>query len=162
LTEEPFMKKIMFVCLGNICRSPLAHAVFEDILEQSGSRDRYLADSSGTTAYHAGERADGRMRATAATHGIEISHRAQQLTPKHLRGFDLILCMDRENHRHALAMAEDESQRNKIRMLRDFDPNGPGDVPDPYYGGDKGFENVFDIVMRSAKALFEELEEVQK
>ncbi len=152
------MKKIMFVCLGNICRSPLAHAVFEHIITEQGTEDRYLVDSSGTIGYHRGEPADGRMRETALARGVRIDHRSQQLNARHLREFDLIICMDAQNKSDVLQLAEDDHQLEKIQMLRDYDPQGPGDVPDPYYGGKKGFETVFDIVMRSCQALYRDLQ----
>jgi protein-tyrosine-phosphatase len=152
------MKRIMFVCLGNICRSPLAHAVFADIVEKSKVAHRYHVDSSGIIGHHAGERSDPRMLVTANAHGINITHRAKQLTRKHLDEFHMIVCMDDENKAGALRIVEDPTQEAKICMLRDFDPKGPGIVPDPYYGGDQGFETVFDIVSRSCTALFEKLE----
>jgi protein-tyrosine phosphatase len=155
------MKKIMFVCMGNICRSPLAQAVFEDIVARSGAEDRYVADSTGTIAYHEGEKSDWRMREVAERHGVTITHRAKPLKRKHLDEFDMILCMDQENLRDARALAKSDEARSKIALLRDFDPEGKGDVPDPYYGGPAGFENVFEIVQRSCEVLFDELESPQ-
>ncbi|MCP4599107.1 MAG: low molecular weight phosphotyrosine protein phosphatase [Proteobacteria bacterium] len=152
------MQKVMFVCLGNICRSPLAHAVFENIVKKRIVKKSYLVDSSGITDYHVGEPADPRMRATARAHGVEIDHLAQQLKRQHLEHFDRVVCMDYDNREGALALDENKRLRNKICMLRDFDPQGRGDVPDPYYGGDRGFEEVFEIVSRSCEALFEKLE----
>ncbi len=148
------MTKIMFVCMGNICRSPLAHAVFEDILKREKADDRFGVDSSGTIDYHIGGKSDPRMRKTAKYHGITIEHRAQQLTKNHLRTFDLIICMDRENKEHAQLLADNQAEAKKICLLRDYDPMGKGDVPDPYFGGDAGFETVFDMVTRSCEALF--------
>ncbi len=152
------MKKIMFVCMGNICRSPLAHAVFEDIATREGAAARYRVDSSGTIAYHVGEPPDERMRKVAARHGVEMTHRSQHLKKRHLDEFDLILCMDRDNLRDAQRLAMSEATAAKIAMLRDFDPEARGDVPDPYYGGPEGFERVYDIVSRSCEALFDALE----
>ena len=155
------MTKIMFVCMGNICRSPLAHAVFEHILKREQTDDGYLVDSSGTIDYHIGEKPDPRMRRTAESHGIPMEHRAQQLTKEHLRQFDHIICMDHENKANALRLADNNRDAQKICLLRDFDPAGPGDVPDPYFGGDEGFEKVFKIVSRSCEALFRNLSERQ-
>ena len=155
------MKKIMFVCLGNICRSPLAHATFEKIVQRENALGRYGVDSSGTTAYHAGEEVDPRMRAVAVTYGIEIDHRAQQLTRDHIEEFDLVVCMDSENRKNALVIAKKSEQKKKIVMLRDFDPKGRGDVPDPYYGGENGFHEVVKIVMRSCEMLYTHLEEAR-
>jgi protein-tyrosine phosphatase len=148
--------------MGNICRSPLAHAVFEDILKREKIDDRFLVDSSGTIDYHIGEKSDPRMRRTAKSHGIAMDHRAQQLTRNHLREFDLVICMDQENKNHALMLADTATDVKKICLLRDFDPMGKGNVPDPYFGGDKGFETVFDIVSRSCKALFLKLNQHPK
>jgi protein-tyrosine-phosphatase len=135
------MKKIMFVCMGNICRSPLAEAIF------------------GTIEYHVGEPSDPRMREVARRHGVFINHRAQALTPRHLDECDAVLCMDRENLRDVRMMAKSDAHRRKIALLRDYDPEGPGDVPDPYYGGKSGFETVYAIVSRSCEALFLALEQ---
>ena len=153
------MKRIMFVCLGNICRSPLAEAVFNHFADLRDLSSRFSADSSGTTGYHAGERSDPRMREVAKSHGVTINHRAQKLTRQHLAEFDMILCMDRENLRDARALARSESERDRIQLFRVFDPEGTGSVPDPYYGGVEGFETVFDIVARSATALLDRLEQ---
>jgi protein-tyrosine phosphatase len=148
----------MFVCMGNICRSPLAQAVFEAIVKRRGAESRYQVDSSGTIAYHAGEESDPRMKKVAMRHGVDINHRAKHLTRRHLRTFDHIVCMDADNLQDALSLAEDAAQATKITRLRDVDPEGQGDVPDPYYGGPSGFETVFEIVSRSAEALFDALE----
>ena len=152
------MKRIMFVCLGNICRSPAAEAVFRDIVTARGAAERYFADSSGTASYHVGEASDARMRAAAERRGVRIAHRGQQLKRAHLQQFDWILCMDRENLEDARRLARTPEEAAKIKLLRDFDPKGPGDVPDPYYGGPSGFEKVLDIVARSGDALFDFLE----
>jgi protein-tyrosine phosphatase len=152
------MKRIMFVCLGNICRSPLAEAVFNHIVAREGAESRYRADSSGTIGYHAGEPSDPRMRQVAGAHGVVINHRAQKLTRKHLAEYDLIFCMDRENLEDARSIASSNAEREKIQLFRDFDPEGSGNVPDPYYGGVSGFEKVYRIAERSAEALFEALE----
>lgn len=152
------MKRLMFVCLGNICRSPAAEAVFRHIVAAHDAEDRYFADSSGTAAYHVGASSDGRMRKAADARGIHIAHRGQQLKPSHLKQFDLILCMDRQNLEDARTLTTDKDERAKIILLRDFDPEGRGDVPDPYYGGPSGFETVLDIVTRSGEALFQHLE----
>ena len=152
------MKRIMFVCLGNICRSPLAEAVFAHKVMDRGLEKHFEADSSGTTGYHAGERSDPRMRQVARDHGVVIDHRAQKLNRQHITDFDMILCMDQENLHGARSLARSEAERAKIQLLRDFDPEGGGSVPDPYYGGVEGFEKVFQIVDRSTAALLDKLE----
>lgn len=152
------MKHIMFVCLGNICRSPAAEAVFRHITTINNAEDRYRADSAGTAAYHIGSPADSRMRQASSARGIRITHRGQQLKRVHLRQFDLILCMDKENLADACSLTDAPEELAKIKLFRDFDPEGSGDVPDPYYGGPAGFETVLDIAERSAASLFEHLE----
>ena len=152
------MKHIMFVCLGNICRSPAAEAVFQRIVTDRGAEDRYRIDSSGTAAYHAGEKADTRMRSAASARGIHITHRAKKLCREDIRAFDRILCMDRRNLADARSLAKTPEEKEKIRLYRESDPQGGTDVPDPYYGGEDGFERVLDIVTRCGEALFAELE----
>ena len=150
--------KILFVCTGNICRSPLAHAVFAQIVEQDGIGLQFLLESAGTHGYHIGEDADPRMRETAARHGYAFSHPARQVRASDLEEYDLIFAMDRGHYRHLRAMTTDDSQLAKIRMYRDFDPEGSGDVPDPYYGGQRGFEEVFDMVLRTSRSILEALQ----
>lgn len=147
----------MFICSGNICRSPLAHAVFEDMVRSRGLVDRISVESSGTGSWHVGENADPRMRKTAAGHGIRLDHPARHLRPADLESCDLLLTMDRQNFRDAQDLARNPAERDKVRMFRDFDPDGPGDVPDPYYGGPDGFETVWTIVARTCRALLDEV-----
>jgi len=156
--------KVMFVCLGNICRSPLAHAVFSEMLEKKGLKNDYLVESAGTSAYHQGEQADARMRETARAHGVEIDHKARQLQCSKLDEYDLILAMDRHNLEEILKLAGNERQKNKVRLFREFDfeSNSQKDVPDPYFGGRDGFETVFSIVERTVESLIEEIEEKMK
>ena len=144
----------MFVCTGNICRSPLAHGVFEQMVQEQGLGLQFFVESSGTDSYHVGEEADGRMRRTAAQHGYSFSHRAARVTPEDLKKYDVIFGMDQGHVRQLKAMAQPED-RKKIYLYRDFDPEGSGNVPDPYYGGDEGFEEVFAIIHRTSSALIE-------
>jgi protein-tyrosine phosphatase len=152
--------KICFVCLGNIVRSPLAKNLFQCLVEEAGLEGKYYADSAGTSAYHIGETPDRRMRQVAAKHGFEYSGRARQFSPKDLQDFDLIIAMDNNNRRNLLRMSGHGDISKKIYLMRTFDPQGfPQDpVPDPYYGGIEGFENVYQIVLRSCKGLLEALE----
>lgn len=155
------------MCSGNICRSPLAHAVFQNLLQQNGGDERYFIESSGTTAYHVGDNADSRMRQTAARHGIRVDHRARQFTREDLTNYDLILVMDRDNYRTVRSLAEGVLLAEKIHMFREFDPecrhNGvPCEVPDPYYGGVEAFEHVYSIVHRTSRNLLEVLERTQQ
>jgi len=159
----------MFVCSGNICRSPLAHAVFADLVKHAGASDRYLIESSGTSAYHVGDQADLRMRQTANNHGIALDHRARQLIHQDLEEYDMILVMDRSNYAEVRSLASFQSLASgkhylsKVRMYRDFDPSVRkgerwAEVPDPYYGDTGDFERVFEIVLRTSRNLLAVLE----
>ncbi|MEO9483753.1 MAG: low molecular weight protein-tyrosine-phosphatase [Ekhidna sp.] len=142
------MIKILFVCLGNICRSPLAEAVFKKKLEIHGLDDEIFADSAGTANYHVGETPDPRTIEIASKHGIPVNHRGQQFKKHHLNEFDYLLAMDHSNYRNMeIEMGTDS---DKLLLMRDFDPQGKGqDVPDPWYGGMNGFEEVYQILDRS-------------
>jgi len=156
-------KRILFVCLGNIVRSPLAENLFLYLADQAGLGDKYLADSAGTGSWHAGEQPDIRMRHVASEHGFEYTGFARQFERLDFDRFDLILAMDRHNRTDLLRMAGSEADRAKVRLMREFDPlSGPNaDVPDPYYGGIDGFEEVYRIVERACKGLLESLEEAE-
>ena len=149
--------RILFVCLGNICRSPAAEGVFLHLARAAGLSHRFSVDSAGTGAWHLGEAAEARMRAAAGTRGIALPSAGRQVTAADFARFDLILAMDSSNLAHLRRLAPAEHQ-NKIRLFRDYDPEDPGaDVPDPYYGGPDGFEDVLDIVTRTGQALLAEL-----
>jgi protein-tyrosine phosphatase len=152
-------QKIMFVCLGNICRSPLAQAVFDHQARALGRE--YASESSGTGAWHVGDKPDVRMRRVAGRHGVRIHHGARQFRPADLAEYDLILAMDRDNLRQILGQARSEAERQKVRLFRDFDPEGfsGAEVPDPYYGGEDGFEEVFHMAERTCRSLLERLGE---
>ncbi|MCG8451729.1 MAG: low molecular weight phosphotyrosine protein phosphatase [Spirochaetales bacterium] len=149
--------RVMFVCLGNICRSPLGHGVFAHHVAQAGLQDQIFVESSGTGAWHVGEQADARMRSVAASHGVPIDHRAQKFASSDFEQYDLILAMDSQNRRDILSLCPHPSLAAKVKMFRDFDPQGPGDVPDPWYGGPEGFEMVWDIVERTASHLLQHI-----
>jgi protein-tyrosine phosphatase len=149
--------RILFVCLGNICRSPAAEGVFLHLLEEAGLHDRFTVDSAGTGAWHLGERADPRMREAADRRGIALPSVARQISRHDFETFDRIFAMDASNLAALRRLARPE-HRAKIRLFRDLDPEAPGeDVPDPYYGGPDGFEEVLDIVTRTARALIDDL-----
>ena len=155
--------KICFVCQGNIIRSPLAENLFRHLAEELGLIGKYQTDSSGTSAYHVGEAPDRRMRQVAKQHGFEYTGRARQFHREDFDTFDLIIAMDKNNHRILESMAANDDQLNQIHMMREFDPQGSSDldVPDPYYGGLEGFEVAFQIVKRSSQGLLEALESGQ-
>ncbi len=153
-------RKILFVCLGNIVRSPLAEALFRQRASQLGLGGRYQVDSAGTSSFHIGQTPDSRMRQTAAAHGLDYSGRARQVTLDDLEAFDLVVAMDNENYDDLRGLAERGGCHVEIRRMREFDPESGGsmDVPDPYYGGQAGFENTFAIVARSVEELLKDLE----
>jgi len=149
--------RVLFVCLGNICRSPAAEAAFQHAAAEAGLTGEFVIDSAGTGAWHVGEPADQRMRDAAKRRGIAVTSRARQVADDDFKTFDHILAMDLTNLRTLRRQAPVE-HRDKIRLFRDLDPHGPGeDVPDPYYGDAAGFDEVLDIVTRTARALLDEL-----
>jgi protein-tyrosine phosphatase len=157
--------RVLFVCLGNICRSPLAEGVFLHLAERAGVADRFEVDSAGTGDWHVGERPDPRAEAVARKYGVELPSRARQVTAADLQRFDYVVAMDRENLWSLERMAKERRggpARAKIHLLRDDDPDRAAgddrhDVPDPYYGGPSGFEQVYQMVYRSAGALLRRL-----
>lgn len=150
--------RVLFVCLGNICRSPLAEGTFRHLVEEAGLGDRIEIDSAGTGAWHVGEGPDPRSVEVAERHGVSLDGQtARRVTEKDFQRFDRIVAMDADNRSDLMTVAPAGSE-DKVCMLRDFDPAGPGDVPDPYFGGDQGFENAFDMIHRSCSALLDEIE----
>ena len=152
--------EICFICQGNIIRSPLAENMFRHLADQKGLGEKYHLSSAGTSAYHVGEPPDRRMRQVAEMHGFEYTGQAKQFFRQDLENYDLLVVMDQDNRRIIESMAQNETLLNKIRMMREFDPQGTADqdVPDPYYGGIKGFEVTYQIVKRSCEGLLEYLE----
>ena len=153
------MRRLLFVCLGNIIRSPLAEQLFSDLALQAGVADNYVVDSAGTGDWHMGQSPDPRMIETAAVHGLELGGTARQVRPNDLEHFDLILAMDEDNRASLLELARTPAQRGKIRMLREFDPQQDGlEVPDPWYGGRADFEQTYQIIERSVRGFLEALQ----
>ena len=150
--------RILFVCMGNICRSPTAEAVFRDLLQREAAHQAIEADSAGTHAYHVGSAPDARTIAAARRRGIDMSHlRARIVEPADFDRFDLLLAMDEQNYRHLLGIAPPE-RRDRVRLLLEFAPGEVRrEVPDPYYGGATGFEEVLDLVEEAARGLLQEL-----
>ena len=151
--RRPGGYRLAVVCLGNICRSPMAHVVLEERLADAGLDDAVEVTSSGTGGWHVGDPMDRRAAATLATAGYDASrHRARQWVGTDADEADLVLAMDGQN------LADLGGPTDRIRLFRDFDPRDPGsDVPDPYYGGDSGFEEVLAMVERTAAALVDRL-----
>jgi protein-tyrosine phosphatase len=155
--------RLLFVCMGNICRSPTAEGVMRHVLREAGLEDTVDVDSAGTGGWHVGEPPDGRARAAAAARGVQLSGAARQVTPADLDEFDLVLAADAANHRELLRLAgEDPARRARIRLLREFDPAavaaGELEVPDPYYGGSDGFEDVLDLVEAACRGVLDEIQ----
>lgn len=154
--ENPY--KLCFVCLGNICRSPTAEGIFIHKVKEAGLELYFYMDSSGTGAYHIGERANSKSQSTANAHGVHLPSVARRFEYHDLEEFDLILAMDSSNYHNILHMDKTGKYSSKVKLMREFDPE-PGDkeVPDPYYGGLQGFENVFRILDRSCDNLLNTL-----
>ena len=152
--------RILFVCLGNIVRSPLAEHLFREHAEKAGVGDKYMVQSAGTAAYHVGDSPDVRMRQVASSRGLNYDGRGRQIREHDLDEFDLIIPMDTHNQDELLALSKGQANRARIRLMREFDPeaNGEHSVPDPYYGGIDGFEQVYDILDRSTRRLLDSLE----
>jgi protein-tyrosine phosphatase len=150
------MQRILFVCLGNICRSPLAEAVFKHKVRELGLTDAFEADSCGTADYHIGSNPDPRTIKNALKNGVSMDHSCRQLCVDDFEQFDRIFVMDEYNYRHALRLAP-EPHRHKVQLMRTYDPQGKGlPVPDPYYGGEREFQEVFDILDRTIMCFLKE------
>lgn len=154
--EQPI--RVLFVCLGNICRSPLAQGVFEHQVAQAGLSGKFHADSAGTGSWHIGDPPDSRSVTAAARRGIDLSkQRARQVSSADFSGFDLILAMDEANLARLREMAP-EQDNHKLRLFLDGVPGiTRREVPDPYYGGDDGFEVVLDLIEQGSRALLARL-----
>jgi len=151
---------LCFVCLGNICRSPTAEGIMLALVKAEGLAHRVTVDSAGTAAYHVGERADRRSRATARARGVDLPSIARAFEREDFERFHYVLAMDTRNQRNLLALATDEEARARVHLLRSFEPEGARDdssVPDPYYGGPEGFERVFDICDAACRGLLAHL-----
>lgn len=147
-------RRVLFVCMGNICRSPTAEAVFRHLLSTEAQGLDVVADSAGTHAYHVGEPPDDRAMAAARRRGISMDDlRARRVCREDFARFDLVLAMDEDNLAHLLRMAPPQ-YHGRVRLLLDYAPAaGRREVPDPYYGGETGFEDVLDLVEEAARGL---------
>ncbi len=140
--------KVLFVCMGNICRSPSAETVFKHFVSKKGLADKFEIDSAGTIGYHEGEKADARMRTHAAARGYNITHIARKFNPsKDFEKFDYIITMDDSNYSDVLATDVKRIFLNKIKKMKDYATDkSVTEIPDPYYGGPSGFEHVLDLL----------------
>jgi protein-tyrosine phosphatase len=154
---------VLFVCLGNICRSPTAEGVMRALVREAGLQHRIELDSAGTGGWHVGESPDARATEAAGRRGIVLEGAARKVRPRDFEEFDLILAMDASNLRDLQRLAPDERAREKVRLLREWgragsQSDGDLDVPDPYYGGPGGFDEVLDLVQASCASLLQQLQ----
>ena len=151
--------KLLFVCMGNICRSPTAEGVMRHLLREQGLEDEIEVDSAGTGGWHVGHPPDERATEAARRRGIALEGAARTVRAGDFEEYDLLLAADRENLADLRALAPDDEARAKVRLLREFDPDSHGDldVPDPYYGGPRGFEEVLDLVGAACRGLLAEV-----
>lgn len=152
------MVKVLFVCMGNICRSPTAHGVFRNLVERQGLPHAIGIDSAGTHAYHLGNPPDKRAQATALGRGVDLSDLvARRVAPEDFDAFDYVLAMDQDNYMALCEICPDQHVE-KVHMFMDFAPHmRTREIPDPYYGGPAGFDRVFDLVEAASAGLLEEI-----
>ncbi len=146
--------RVLFVCLGNICRSPMAEGVFREVVRRAGLADRFEVDSAGTSSWHTGEPPDERASAVAVRRGVELTSRARQVAASDLATFDYVLAMDAENLAR-LRPLEAAAKGAEVQLLRAFDAQGgsEAEVPDPYFGGPGGFDDVYEMIERACRGL---------
>jgi protein-tyrosine phosphatase len=156
MTESREKVAVLFVCMGNICRSPTAEGVFKKLVSDAGLDDRIHADSAGTHAYHTGESPDRRSQAAAERRGFSLDGiRARRVTVMDFEAFDYILAMDEDNLMH-MQGAADAEHHGKLRLLLEFaESQHERELPDPYYGGSAGFERVLDLVEEASRGLLD-------
>ena len=154
------VKKILFVCLGNICRSPAAEGIFKKKIKERNIEKLFLVDSAGTGGWHVGNLADPRMRETALSRGIELTSRSRKIEESDLHEFDHILVMDNDNLDAVKSLTKDHNNpvNSKIKLILSYSKNSQLDeVPDPYYGGQNGFEKVLDLLNDAIDELIDSL-----
>ena len=140
--------KLLFVCLGNICRSPSAENIMNHLIKEARLENKIICDSAGTSGYHVGAPPDRRMSAAATKVGLQLKGSARQLSPSDLKRFDLILAMDKENYQDILYLDREDKYEAKVRLICDFaTKHTDKEVPDPYYGGQDGFNYVIDLLL---------------
>lgn len=155
-------QRILFVCLGNICRSPAAEAMLRVLVDREGLGDRVEIDSAGTYGGHSGERSDPRMRRAAEARGIPMTHRARQVRGEDFERFDMVIAMDDNNYENLFRLAPDRAAQQKIYRFREFLRKHPdwSYIPDPYYEGHEGFELVLDLLEDGCSVLVEKIKEL--
>ena len=153
------MINVLFVCAGNICRSPIAEGVFEDLLRREGLEDAVFVDSAGTGAWHVGEPPDARAQESAGKRGLDLNgQRGRRVTLEDCQKFDYVIAMDRDNYESVSALCRQSEA--EVRLFLEYAPDSPQrEVPDPYYGGSDGFEHVLDLVEEAAQGLLGDIRE---
>jgi protein-tyrosine phosphatase len=152
------MKKILFLCMGNICRSPSGHCVFQHLVDQAGRTDQFEIESAGTIGFHIGSPPDSRMQQSMRARNIPIIGHSRQLCPRDLEYYDLILAMDNDNLADARRLDPSGALHHKIQLFCDYcTAHNETEVPDPYYGGDRGFEHVLDLIEDGCANLLKQL-----
>jgi protein-tyrosine phosphatase len=150
------MVRVLFVCMGNICRSPISQGVFENVLRREGLEEEVFVDSAGTGNWHVGSPPDERAQRTAGLRGVDLgAQQARQISPEDCDDFDYVLTMDEENYRTVSGLCRG---RAVVRPFLDFAPDSPErEIPDPYHGGAEGFERVLDLVEAASEGLLEDI-----
>ncbi|NEQ68772.1 MAG: low molecular weight phosphotyrosine protein phosphatase [Symploca sp. SIO2D2] len=150
--------KLLFVCLGNICRSPSAENIMNHLIEEAGLSDSIVCDSAGTSSYHIGSPPDRRMAAAAKNRGIILKGQARQFQQSDFEEFDLILAMDRDNYQDILFLDSQGKYQDRVKLICDFaSHHQEQEVPDPYYGGTEGFNKVIDLLLDACEGLLQNL-----
>lgn len=159
-TKTASRTKILFICLGNICRSPAAHGVFQKMIDSRGLSDRFEVDSAGVGNWHVGQLPDSRMRRHGAQRGYCFDHHARQFGRDDFSRFDIIVVMDESNYKTITSMARTDAERNKVIRMADYFVHytGQGSVPDPYYGGDSDFDFALDLIEDGCEGMLQKLD----
>lgn len=160
MNNENMKTRLCFVCLGNICRSPMAEGVFRHLAQQAGLADSFHVESAGLGSWHVGEPPDARAARTARARGVILDGVARQFTAGDFGRFDLVLALDEDIYDGLLRLARTAADRSKVKYLRDYDPQAGADkdVPDPYYSDQRAFERTYELVERSCRGLLESLQ----
>ena len=149
---------ILFVCLGNICRSPAAEGVFLDLIKNENVENQFHVDSAGTGDWHIGELPDKRMRSAALRRGVELTSRARQISKEDFNKFEYILVMDDSNYKNVISLTNSNEHKQKVKMFTEFQQEFDSEiVPDPYFGGEEGFDSVLDLVTDCSKGLLKHI-----
>lgn len=151
-------KSVLFVCLGNICRSPAAEGIFTALVEKAGKSSDYKIDSAGTSGHHDGENADPRMMKAARKRGLELTSISRKFIKKDFKEFNYIIAMDNSNLSNMAALANSDGDHQKLLRMMDFSSKALEGVPDPYWSGDDGFEEVLDLLEEACQNLLDKIE----